>query len=802
MASVSSTSSSTSTNSLTGLKGYGGLASGLDTDSLIYSMTLSTRTKIAKQKQNKQLLEWKQTAYRSVSSKLVEFSQKYTSYTSSTNLLSSKLFSSSKTAVSGTNSSKVSISGSSSTANGMSISSVEKLASDAKLTMNSTASTGALTSGAISTDTVDVNKLIGQSLTFQYGSESYTVYMQDKEGADYTSAEGIADSINAALKDISISGGGTLADKIQFGTTDGKDKITMTSNDKAGNTVQIKSGGTTALSALGLEAGKNIKNGETVTGTETITKENLTEHKKFEDMVKGKTMTFSYNGTSKTVTLMEDGFKSAATDTEGRLKELQENMQSQLDKEFGTNRVTVGVTAENGLSFKTTIPNEKDNDGNFKEDTSSVLKVTSASSGLLGSNGALKINSGDSNRLNTSAELAKSGLKNLASGSLDSYATNGELNLEINGTKITGLTTSSSISDIMTAVNNSDAKVSMSYLETSDKFVLTSTDGGAAGKIDFGTSANNFASVLFGTEKTDDNSKGYTITQGQDAIINVKYAGSDTPVTLQRGSNSFNLEGVSVTLNGTFDSKDNKADEVTFTSTVDTDKIYSAVESMVKDYNDMISYINKEVSTKPNRTYSPLTDEQKEEMTDNQITKWEEKAKEGLLFNDSDLSAMATSLRTVFTGALNASALEKLGINVSSDYSENGKISIDETKFKAALETNLDQIQELFTGTKDTSSTGKDGIMTRMKAVTDRYAATTGATKGILINKAGSTYAATSVLSNSIQKQMDSIDKTVSSLEDILEAEQTRYQNQFTNLETLISQMNSQSSYLSSMTGS
>ncbi len=62
----------------------------------------------------------------------------------------------------------------------------------------------------------------------------------------------------------------------------------------------------------------------------------------------------------------------------------------------------------------------------------------------------------------------------------------------------------------------------------------------------------------------------------------------------------------------------------------------------------MLEAVNKEVTTKPNRKYEPLTDEQKAEMKEDQIKKWEDKAKEGLLFNDTDLRSLTDSMRFIF----------------------------------------------------------------------------------------------------------------------------------------------------------
>lgn len=91
------------------------------------------------------------------------------------------------------------------------------------------------------------------------------------------------------------------------------------------------------------------------------------------------------------------------------------------------------------------------------------------------------------------------------------------------------------------------------------------------------------------------------------------------------------------------------------------------------------------------------------------------------------------------------------------------------------------------------------GLLTNIKNVMDKYGSMTGATKGILVERAGSIYAPTSVLSNSLQKQLDEIDDYLDRLADKLETETDRYISQFTQLETLISQMNNQSGYLQSM---
>lgn len=222
---------------------------------------------------------------------------------------------------------------------------------------------------------------------------------------------------------------------------------------------------------------------------------------------------------------------------------------------------------------------------------------------------------------------------------------------------------------------------------------------------------------------------------------------------------------------------------------------------MVDSFNEILELVNKECKTKPDRDYFPLTDQQKEDLSEKEIERWEEKAKEGLLFADTDLRLMADNLRAVINSG-DRSALSRIGISVSSSYSDNGKLVLDEEAFKTALQSNPDEVMDLLNRKASTDANGNKvqaGLLTNIKNVMDKYGSMTGATKGILVERAGSIYAPTSVLSNSLQKQLDEIDDYLDRLADKLETETDRYISQFTQLETLISQMNNQSGYLQSM---
>ena len=443
----------------------------------------------------------------------------------------------------------------------------------------------------------------------------------------------------------------------------------------------------------------------------------------------------------------------------------------------------VDLDENNKLSFKTTVPNQKDEDGNSVEDTTSTLSITGGSQSLMASHGGLGITAGESNRLNLNTGIQNSGLKGAEGMDADKTYT-----MKINDTDFT-FTAKDSISSIMDKINKSDAGVKISYMSTADKFVIESTVDGASGDVKL---EGDGAELLFGKEGE---TGGYAVTEGQDAIVAVRYAGSSEVVELTRGSNSFSIDGLNVTAKGEFGYTDgvlstDPDDAVTFETNVSSEKMVSAISDMVKEYNEILELVNSQLSTRPDNDYFPLTDEQKKDMSESEIKLWEEKAKAGILFGSSELRSLADDLRWAILPK-DQQAMEAMGISVSSSWQDNGKLSFDETKFKAALEQDPDAVKEAFTRS--------DGIASNLKNTMNKYVNTMGATKGILIEKAGSTHAPTSVLSNSIKSEIDDVDKILANLKERLKSEQDRYISQFTQLETLISQMNSQSSYLSGM---
>lgn len=865
MATVGGLSNSTS-SSLSGygasIKGYGGLASGLDTDSLIEGMTLGTRTKIDELLKKKTKTQWQADAYRSVSDKLVDVQTKYLDTLNPSSLYRASFFDKSLVTMNGSNSEYLNVTGASKLLDNMKVLGVGQMAKDASLITNGQVSSKSMSTGKMDLmSTTTIASLNGESLKFTYGTSNYTISL--KSGSkitktvngeektfttDFTTLDSTVESLNKILENTSLTGvDGMLGDKIKV-DKDGNRLIIKLKNPDS-NTVELSGGTDKALELLGFKSASNgdIVGGGTITteglrAAQDVVEKDLTYEKQGWQIMAGKSITFNYNGTSKDIKMPEeDEFNKWIKDYNGTTlsqeiqTKLRDHIQSQMNRAFGKEHVVVEINDDAGqfsFTFKT-------------KDDSSILTIKQADDGLMGSNGLLGVDYGISNRLNLEASISKSNLVNIPAfgekndegkyTESDYIDKDGNLRLKINDVDIKGLTVDSSLADIMRAINASDAGVKMNYLSTADKFTLTATTHGEAGNIKLGS---DFAEVLFGTEsKTNsaaDTAPTYTKTGGQDAVMLVEYEGGVQGV-IKRDTNVFSLDGSTFTLKAEFgltakdEGKDlpdqpvqgavklsdgtwvtySEADKtgkgrVSFTTSVDAEKIAKAVSSLVEDYNAIVKEVYEQVSTKPDRNYEPLTNTEKGDLSESEIKNWETEAKKGILFNDSLLRSLSDRLRTVFTGSVDAGTLKKLGLTVSSSYKDSGKIYFDEETFKAAVMEDPEKIKNIFTRPVVTDANGnvtdKGGISVRLKAITYEFANTIG-THGSLIKKAGSAYSPLAETDNSLKKIRDDIDTQVEELKKKLQTEIDRYSKQFTSLERLIAQMNSQSSWLSQATG-
>ena len=826
MASISSLMSSGSSSSIYGIRNsniISGLASGMDTEAMIEGMVQGYQQKITQLGQDRTMLQWQQSAYQSISDKLVEFSRKYMSYNSpATNLFSASFFNNAiLTSANGTYADLVSATGKSSST--IVLNSVAQLAEAARYTHDASG-LGTVGKGQpVKLDEKQPLSAMSGSLTLEYGNKKVTLDFGELEL--FNKADGTLDTakFQTALQDklkeqkiTTSSGDQVSADTLIDVKVDSNGTVTLSDKKGAGNNVHF-SGATGDLKNLVTSAGAEGTSSFTLSPTETVVKEGTSKA----EHLFGKSFTVTLNGQTKTFTLGE------IDPSKGNLHEqVKQNLQEGLDKAFGKGKITVDMdttgpgersfsfSVSNGDTFRITSPVGEvlglgENGVTSYVDTGKtlgdLLGRTSDGAGLNGlTGGELARAIGDVTEIKdkdgkvTSRVDSEGNTVDEQGFRLDKDGKRfQEYELTVNGVSIGKYNKDTALETVLNDINsNTEAGVSVSFSKTTNQFVFTAKETGAGGRVEIG---GELGERLFGKVNVTDKDH---YTAGQDAKFTATINGQK--MEFSRSSNTFDLDGMSITLNGTFEVKDGET-PVTFSSKTDTDKIIDVVKTMVEDYNAIVSEVKKAYSDMPleksdGSRYKPLTDEDKADMTESEIKAYEEKAKTGILFMDRDLSSLYSALRSaVAPGGSDGSFLRSIGIKTSY---EDGltTLSLDENALREALEQNPDQVKDAFTKSKENGA-ASDGLMASIQKVTDRYAATTGATKGILIEKAGSKYSPSAALNNTLLEQMKDIDKQVDKWQAKMSDKVDYYTNKFTQLEMLIAQMNSQSSSLAGMMG-
>ena len=803
MSSVSRTSSSLGN---TALRGYGGLASGIDRDALIEQMTARTTSKITAKKQAMTKLEWKRDAYRSISNKIIDLQDNYLSYSATKSLKNSDFFAKNQVSVQGDPdyTKYISATGNADTASRVSVLGVNKLATSATLISGEKKTDSAITLGGISASDfsnkeIKTSNLSGTKLTFgtysitdkQFTTEATFTFPTSYEKKldngktetvtiDYTaSSDKIVEQLNEAL------------DSQGFLGKDGKSGIKFTLN---GDQIQISQTDSitdkgksyviretsSALKSLGFNSG-NMNQDEIDNGISlkefndhtssfeaaAITKQPLSGY------LKGKSISVSYGGQTKNIELIGD--KEEIKD----FKAFKDSLQNKLDKAFGSGKVTVGEGQNGSLTFTA-------------KDNKQTLQISADSKEL---QNALGITSTQSNKISTGSSLWENRVKL----GLGKYNTKEELNdalknFTVNGAKIDNITADTTVDGLLTAINNNkDAGVTATYLGSENKFVLSSNEKGEGRKITLGADpkdTTDAANLIFGGVSTD----------GSDGEMSILYNGVQTTIT--SSSNTFSIDGLDIRATNTFDTGSATAEGgVSFTASADTEKVTETVKKFIEAYNAMIDEVRTQATTKPDSNYKPLTDDQKNEMNETSIKNWEDKAKEGILYNSSALKDLDNATQGIFSSMMmngvSYDDLEKIGISFSDDYTAGGKIVFDEEKFKTAMDSDPEKVSDLFTGTHGIVNT----IDSTLSTYATRYASRNGNSYGVLIEEAGSEKLSLTLTNNSIYKELKDMQETITNLQSQLSTEQDRYISQFTQMERLINQMNSQSSYLSQLGG-
>ena len=847
MAGLSTSATSSSGLGNTSLRGFGGMASGLDRDALIEQMSRGTQTKLTKARQETTQIEWKRDAFRELADKTIEFQDDFLSFASSNSVKNEELYESNVVDVRGDAAAAkyITASGASDMTKNLKISAVTKLATAESIVSDVKGSVSAIRSG-ISADalagakTVKTSNLEGKTIEFgnyttkgvfnQKASFTFPSSYKDDDGKtveiDYTGdKQKLVNDLNKAAKQKNVQLGENKDLKFKYnqGANPGEDFISI-----EGSSDYVIKKESNALEALGYRAGAP---GSTPTGTgsasyglslDNFNAGTAAEHKfskasvkesGFLDYLKDTKLTVSHSGKSREVSILTDAQKqdietrfvgNDPTTNQNRLDAVAQAMQKNIDKEFGAGKIKVD-SSTGSLSF---------NSANGK-DTVSV----NSSDQIVRSN--LGIEKGASNRVSLESSIMSS----LDKLGLDSFAGNKAgldealSHLTINGKEIKGITSDSTVSDMLKKINDADAGVKASYMQGSGRFVLIHSETGSGRSIDLGdaSDANNVANKIFGATA----GGGGEVNHGQDAEIVYNY-GNGINEVLTSSSNTFNIDGMTITASGKFgvelDSSGNAVTKpdgsynfdssktVSFSSKANVEKATASMKKFVEKYNELITSLNDHVKTRKEKGYDPLTDEQKKQLSQTSIDNWEKKAKQGILYGESSVRNFKFSMDRVMTNTINDlqkaglkyEDMEKAGISMSPDVHDGGKLVFDEEKFKKAMETNPETVKKIMSGHNGSKGFAKV-VEDAMTPYATRYASRNGGSYGELVKEGGSNKVTLKNTSTTVYQALKENNDKIEKLKTLLSTEQDRYLKQFSQLEKLISKMNTQSSYLSGL---
>ena len=469
---------------------------------------------------------------------------------------------------------------------------------------------------------------------------------------------------------------------------------------------------------------------------------------------------------------------------------LKTDLQGAIDSAFGAGKITVN---EAGGIFTFAAANSK---------------LTLSNAATQNALDHFNIASGSSNRLDLNAKLTD--LQAVLGLTFDG---SDNVEFKINNQTFTFNKDTKTLNDVISTVNsNSLAGVTMQYSTITGKFALTAKQTGAGETLNIENVGGNLfgaGGVLnFGAVGNVTSVTNGTVTAGNDAAFTLD------GVSLTRSNNTFTIDGINYTLKATFNDPLDPTKSITITPSKDVDTVYNNIKAFVDKYNDVISQINNKLTEKRYKDYLPLTDEQKADMSDTDIENWEKRAKSGLLRSDSILHSAVDKMRQAIYDTISGvtGTLKSIGIDTSADYTERGKLVIDETKLRDAIANNPDQVQQLFSKTSTsvpaysatlsaadrTTRYNEEGIANRLYDIIQdniRTIRDSNGKKGILIEKAG-LVGDTSELLNLIDKDITTNNDAINDLIVRLNAKETAYYKKFTALEEYVAQMNAQSAWL------
>lgn len=249
-----------------------------------------------------------------------------------------------------------------------------------------------------------------------------------------------------------------------------------------------------------------------------------------------------------------------------------------------------------------------------------------------------------------------------------------------------------------------------------------------------------------------------TLLEAQDAVIFYGSAGGTQPLVLTSSSNQFSnvVQGV------TIDARSVSTAPVTVSITEDSSGISGELKKFVETFNGLVEKLQE-------------------------LTKYDSETNaRGLLLGDSTVQQIQTRLyamiQSKIKGAGQFSTLSEVGLRLT----EGAKLEFNEERFNAAYAQDSESVKRLFTMNiaASGSTPAQKGFGNTLE---DRINSLIDPINGLITRQ-----------NQSLDRKTQNFSDRIGQLDKLLEAKRTRLERQFANLETVLSQMQSQQQALAS----
>lgn len=746
-----------------------GINSGLDTDAIVKELVSAYSLKTEKYEKQQTKLEWKQDAWKSLNTKI------YGLYTNISNLRFESAYNLKKTTLS--DSTKATVTASSDAVTGTQ-----------KLNVLQTAQASYLTGGFLGED-VTANSTL-KDLGYTGGNTA--IKLKDKAGKETTieiNADTKINDLIGKFKDAGLNA--------SFDTNNNRIFLSAKESGSAGdfNLVAESAAGNLALSALGLNTALVDDKGNFINGGE--------EYKEAYELYK-----VANGNVAEYLKAQIDAYK-----------ELQKNI-SDLEAEKAPHKAVVDEYER----LQAHLDARKAHNATY----AAMQKAGVASKEVIVDGGAVR--QGITSSQLRDMEVALSG--KLSLGEVEKYIKNAD-----NGIVLPDGVTAENVYDVLKA-NESNVDKAAAYAKKNKDLISKSpaeiqaaidaigVDAYNAAKEEIASIDEEIANVrtqmkenkygyLVANNKTQDDLDAAVAelvkeAEAANALLNnpdakkgnaFKITGQDAIIKLNgvqftRSTNTFQVNGLTIEAQAVTGDGDKNA--VTIGTSVDTQGIYDKIKDFLTEYNSVINEITKLYNAESAKDYEPLTDEEKDSMSEEQIEKWEEKIKNALLRRDTSLgnvmNAMVNSMSQTFEingeklslgnfgiqtlGFLNAAENEQYAFHIDGD-EDDENTSGKKDKLMAAIQKDPDKLMEFM-----------------KKLTSNLYTAIDDKMKSTELSSAYKVYN-----DKEMDKEVKEVEDLIKKWNDKIAEQEDAYFKKFSQMEVALSKLQSQTNSLSGLLG-